>query len=335
MSSTKYRDSQFVQLEQDVHAALTPWISSYKDRSGGEFTDIGYDPNAYPEQRLDVAYSPAKQYPRFIPGRLMLKGLEKALLRHVGSKAQLNSLVKSFRQTPASAGSQTSIAGAAAKRLDNGEAIGVLVDHTEQGDLRDVGLVMGILILAMANNNYRQRAAFLVGLNMSRQAYRGRTVAQELTKAAGIIWVMQDSENRRALDIPKEGVETVNRGAFRALMELRKQGLMLGIVPSGTAMKLVKTEAGEQLVRPEIAEGTMNIMSGLDALLPVGMHQGRIRTGPLYAIEAKGLSKRDRRLYGLGVAEMALHSLAEHNASLANLPVNYRDSHCRSITVNP
>src|SRR5689334_15428631 len=77
------RDAEFLQLEADVHDAMTPWIADFgENRSGGNYFDIGYNPDKYPEQRLDVGYTPPKQYPGWIPDRIKFHRLKQRVARH-------------------------------------------------------------------------------------------------------------------------------------------------------------------------------------------------------------------------------------------------------------
>ena len=209
------RDRDLEQLEATVHEAMTPWIAEFGHRSGGKFYDLGYDPVTYPEQRLDVAYTPPREFPSWVPDSLLLHGLKRALVSHLGTRKKLDEAVEFLQETSANPDSKLSISSDAERRLNRGEALGVLVDHTQENDLKDVAIAIGIMIVAMNDIRYRENAAVFIGLNMSRQGYRGlkkhlwqlrepkRTVASEVTKAAGVIWVMQNSRNRRATIIPE------------------------------------------------------------------------------------------------------------------------------------
>jgi len=309
-------------------------VESYSDRSGRLHFDLGYDPEKYPYQRLDVGYTPEKHYPSWIPNSLKMWRLQKQVRRHLES---VDDAVNLFKNLPASPERDVSISDDVQSRLDNGEVIGVLVDHTESGDLRDVGLAVGTLILAMGDFSNRQRTVLTTGKNMSRQGLKLNkhwwqkkqpmiTVADEISKGMGVLWVWPNSLNANSLkNIPERGRRIVKLAGGRALEELSdKGGVLVGTVPSGTANTVWPKKVGKaDSVRPKVATETYSELAKMDALLPVATYQGRIQPGLVHEIGSSLSSKAENRTDRIAQVEVALRELAQRNSNLMGVNVRY------------
>ena len=332
------RDPEIVRLESETHEALTPWIEEHKERgavegSRVEVTDLGYDPDRYPAQRLDVALTPVKRRP-LIPKPLLFHMMHRAISRNLGSADKTDAMIKTFRETLAFESSPYTISEEFHQRIEAGETLGVISDHTDRGDLRDLAYITAGIVLALNTRKIREQTFALVGLNISRQAINDQSVVDKASDAFGIIWVIQDTDSRKALSIPEEAVSQANRGALRVVNKIRERGGIIGVVAAGSAMDAIKTDDGPRLRRPEVSSGTIGILRRLDGLLPVGMASGVVLPGPMH-IAQKGLSHREDITHRRTLVFDALYDLAQNNADLTGLPIIFDDEQGNEVTVFP
>ena len=323
----KLSPEQLEALEKQTHEAMTPMIDAHIESSGGKVCDLGYDRDKYIYQRLGVAYTaPAdKLYGipiKVIPSRVIIGGMHASVATHLRSVRKANKMVRTFQNTQASEGSDYSIAEDIERRLRNGEAVATINDHLKRGDLRDVALIVGGIGISIGEKWVRDRSVVLLGENISREGYgkKHKPKVEQITQGMGIVWVMQNTDNRKELDIRSEAVKIVNDGASEAIDNLREDGLLAGIVPAGSTTLLVSGGDGEYYHRPP-TRSSVPTLAGFDAVLDVAMKDGEILPGQVHATETLGMSDREKLKSRLEMVDSALVSLALKNAELTGTPL--------------
>lgn len=336
------RDPELVRLERQTHEeAITPWVAKHANQPGSDIVDIGYDPEKYPFQRLDVPLTPAKT--RNLPNLVILTAIKFKLGQSLHSHTRARSMVKTLQDTEAYEGSSTSIAEETAAIIESGGSVDVLTDHTEKGNYRDIAQVIGALILSTGRSDYRYKSAIYLGLNMSRQGRkthrfgRVKPLADQVSEISAIIWTMQNTDSRKEYPFPTEAVRLVARGAKVAKETMEEDGAIFGIVPAGTALELTYDSFGNpKLVRPKVELATIHKLRESRALLPVGMTKEGMLPGPMYVADVTdGLSRKERIAAGNTRVHLALRTLAQNNADLKQIPFSFTDGDGQETTIYP
>jgi hypothetical protein len=333
----EYTHEEVEALDKEFHKKVTPWVEDHAERSGGDISDIGYNPDIYPWQRLSEAYTPPGKIPFWVPNKLIIKGIERALARNLDSPEKARAMVTAFQEAPSAEGSDTSVSDAFVNHIESHETVGILGDHTNNGDLRDIALITAALIASTGESELIEHTAIVMGKNIGRQAVRGKPAVPQATLVGGIVWVMQNTGKRRDYGFSKEVTNYINQGALEAIDRLKKEGLALGIVASASAMTV--DEITQTLHRPPISPGTRMTLKRQDALLPVGMHNGHVIPGPIYvARDSRDKTTQEKRGRKAAMVDEALHTLAQSNANLVSPEykgITYEDADGNLVTVHP
>jgi hypothetical protein len=323
------RDPELLELETQTHEAMTPWIDNHIERYGGKLRDTGYNPDTQTYHRLDEGYTPPTPIPFWVPNSYVVRKIKKALTKEIGSAEKVDEQVRKFKETPAFPGASYSVSEEVERRWRNKQTTAMLVDHLEKGDLRDVALAAAVLEAAIGKKKFREQTATVLGLNIGRQEFQGRIMAETILKIMGIIWVMQDTDNRKALDIPPKAIEIVGDNADKAFLEFFAHGGVIAEVAAGSAMILDYDENGRpKWTRPTVRGAVAGLMQ-MDAFLPVGVYQGEMLPGPMeVADKPKELSRSDKK----EMVVRALSSLAVNDAILTGYPVEFEDLKTKGST---
>lgn len=321
------------ELERETHEALTPWILDHAQQSNGSVSDIGYDRVRYPFQRLDTPYMPPREsiyriHIKIIPTRLIMGGIKASLAKNLGSMQKANDMIEIFRETPAIEGGDKSISQEFEERLGQEQALAVITDHLKKGDLRDIALIMGALIFSIGTKRAREQTSIMMGLNTSRQSYgpKRKPMAEQVSQGMGIIWVMQNTGNRKKLAVPDKAVKIVNDGAKSTIEHLRQKGAAVGVVPAGTTNELVEIDGQDVYRRPPTRAAVSTLMA-FDGILPVAMYEGSILPGSMHFPQpVDALNGRELYLEKITMVNNAMAELAINGAKLTGKPMIFEDA---------
>jgi hypothetical protein len=336
------RTSEIIAAEIETHEVLTPWVAEHNVNSNGIFTDLGYDPDKYPWQRLDVSYTPVLEIPTDVPDEVVLAFIRERLIDHIGSEEKVDDMIRAYQETPAYPESVNSVAEEVNLMVARGETLGIINDHLEKGNYRDVVVNLGVLAVASQNVALRSRMDVLLGFPLTRQAVNGKSVAQETINAAGIIWTMQNTDNRKSRPFPGLAVRVIAKGMNDAIEQRQAEGgLAIAVVPSGTGTNKVPNEFGNEVYERSDVTPSVGIMRWWDGILPVAIRDGAVIPGPIHKIDKlsdedeKKLTRRQRKIRGETMVYAALDTLSQNEANLTHTPVRYQSTGGEIKTVYP
>lgn len=334
MMSSQEREHDIMnllELEAQTHKAMTPMIDAHISTSGNQVCDLGYDRDRYNYQRLEVAHTPASDdlfgIPiEAIPSRVVMGGIQVTLAWHLRSLRKARKMPRTFQETQAFEGSNYSIAEDIEQRLQNSEAVACINEHLIRGDLRDVAIIGGGLGIAIGKKWVRDKSVVFMGKNISREGYgkRRKPKVEQITQGLGVIWVMQNTSNRKDLDIAQEAVKIVNEAAADAIDNLRQDGLLAFIVPAGSTTLLKSDTDGVYYHRPP-TRSSVSTLARFNAILDVAIKGGEIMPGQIHTAEDSAeMSDRDKILNRLEMVDSALVSLAIKNAEITGIPLVFQ-----------
>jgi hypothetical protein len=289
-------------LEAELHDSFTAWVADHAQRIPG-ISDIGYDPRRYPAQRLMESKTEAGALSRWVPSPIFLRVIERKLASILRSQDNADRIIGEFRP----------VAADVATLLDEKRSVALLAGHSD--NLFDVAYCLAGLQISFGVTRYLRRTAIIVNKLMTREAFRGTPMVNTLKLLCNVYWVIPDTESTRAWGVPESAARRVNAGALQALESDLTDGVLVGIIPTGTAARQEIVDGRLRLTMPPISSGTARLLERFDAFLPVAMWDHVPRAAPLSfdANEAIGV------LWSL-TAELAGASVVYHEMPLDGQP---------------
>lgn len=289
-------------LEEELHHSFTAWAGDHAERIEG-ISDLGYDPKRYPAQRLVESKTEAGLLSRWVPSWVFLRVLRRKLASVLRSREKADRVIRTFHD----------VAPGVAKLLDEGKSIALLAGHTD--NLFDIAYALAGLQVSFGSTRHIRRTGIIVNKLMTREAFRGTPMVDTLKLLSNVYWVVPDTESTRRWGIPEEAARIVNANALEALEEDLKRGVLVGVIPTGTAARLEQVDGELRVTMPHISPGTVRLLSRFDAFLPVAMWNDVPQAAPLChdlngAIEALAAA----------TAELAGASVAYHEPTLDGRP---------------
>jgi hypothetical protein len=171
------------------------------------------------------------------------------------------------------------------------------------------------LQISFGTTRYLRRTGIIVNKLMTREAFRGTPMTDTLKLLCNVYWVVPDTASTRAWGVPEEAARIVNAGALQALQTDIARGVLIGIIPTGTAARQELVDGTLRLTVPPISAGPARLLAQFDAFLPVAMWDHVPKAAPLSrdANEAIGL-------VGSLTAELAGASVVYHEMPLDGQP---------------
>ena len=192
--------------------------------------------------------------------------------------------------------------------------------------LHDIGTLHGAIAIALERSGLIGRNATILNKVMSREAFRGRPVAEILARFGAIYWVIPDTENAERWGISQRVSRYINASAMRALLTDMRSGLVVTLAPSGTAMRSQLGASGDvqSLTIPRIGEGTAHLLSRFDAYVAGAIWEGRVNLGRLTTFgPRRGKTREDGERLAV---DAVANAMIEVTRSATGLPVHYNPS---------
>lgn len=281
-------------LESELHRSFDPWVRDHAERIDG-ISDIGYDPKRYPAQRLEESKTEAGLM-KWVPSKVFLWVLRRKLVQVLRSQEKAERVIGTFGD----------VAPGVAELLDDGRSVALLTGHTD--NLFDIAFALAGLQISFGSTRYIRRTGIIVNKLMTREAFRGTPMVDTLKLLSNVYWVVPDTESTRRWIIPEEAARIVNSNALEALAEDLKRGVLVGVIPTGTAARHEVVDGELRLTMPHISPGTARLLARFDAFLPVAMWDDVPKAAPICA---------DLR--------SAIDALAATTAQLAGASVAYHE----------
>jgi hypothetical protein len=254
--------------EAELHLSFTAWVADHAKRIAG-ISDIGYDPGRYPAQRLVEAKTEAGPLSRWVPPPIFLRVLERKLASILRSRDAADRVIDEFR----------GVAPEVAALLDEKRSVALLAGHSD--NLFDVAYCLAGLQISFGTTRYIRRTGIIVNKLMTREAFRGTPMVDTLKLLCNVYWVIPDTESTRAWGVPEGAARRVNAGALQALEKDLARGVLVGIIPTGTAARQEMVDGRLRLTMPAISAGTARLLQRFDAFLPVAMWDHVPKSAPL------------------------------------------------------
>lgn len=330
-----------LELELEMHHDFDEWVADHNHRTGGKIKDSGYDPEKYPQQRIDVVTSPAlidiaQTEKQKVAACEELK-LQYAVI--MGSYAAARAQINAFKEAPAFEDSSELLVDTVANYIEDGKSIGLISDHAE--GLFDMAVGQGGLSLALEAKFdtplYINRFNSWVNKLMTRQTVEQQTYSAKnrkvinknvyipylLSIGGGIRWVIPDTENGSHYISDPAISKAVNLGALKSFTQDKKskKGTVEVLVPSGTQMRAKRdsNQKLEYLIAPSIPESSANLLSHLEAIITFSSWSGRVSVSKLIELNYQSRNERAERMPHL--ASEISRLMREQTQNLAGVPV--------------
>src|SRR5262249_54422032 len=127
----------------------------------------------------------------------------------------------------------------------------------------------------------------------------------------------------------ERAVRLVNANAMRTLLRDMREGIVLTLAPTGSAMRPEYAPDGNlrRIVVPPVTQSTAKLICHFDAYIVGTLWLGRFRVGGLGASRAPaGATQRGREDEGRRVVAEAMETVAALTQELAGVPVTYAGS---------
>jgi hypothetical protein len=255
-------------LEAELHQSFTPWVADHAARIP-QISDLGYDTKRYPEQRLRESKSETGALSRWVPSRIFLWVLKRKLASVLRSPEKAERIIAAFRD----------VAPGVAEMLDSGKSVALLAGHTD--NLFDIAYALAGVQISFGTTRYIRRTGIIVNKLMTREAFRGTPMARTLELLSSVYWVVPDTESTRRWGVPEEAARIVNSVALEALEADLRRGVLVGVIPAGTAARHEYVDGELRVTMPDISPGTARLLSRFDAFLPVAMWDDVAKAEPL------------------------------------------------------
>jgi hypothetical protein len=234
-----------------------------------QISDLGYDPKRYPAQKIRQSKSEAGALSRWVPSRVFLWVLRRKLASVLRSREKADRVIATFRD----------VAPGVAELLDDGKSVALLTGHTD--NLFDIAFALAGVQISFGTTRYIRRTGMIVNKLMTREAYRGTPMLKTLALLCNVYWVIPDTESTRRWGIPDEAARIVNASALEALQADLRRGVLVGVIPTGTAARLERVDGGLRVTMPHISSGTARLLSRFHHFLPVAMWDDEAKAMPL------------------------------------------------------
>lgn len=244
--------------EAGLHHSFTAWVADHAKRIAG-ISDLGYDPRRYPAQRIGESKTEAGALSRWVPSPIFLRVMERKLASILGSRDKSESVIGEFR----------GVAPEVARLLDEKQSVALLAGHSD--NLFDVAYCLAGLQISFGTTRYIPRTGIIVNKLMTREAFRGTPMVDTLQLFCNVYWVIPDTESARVWGVPERAARIVNVGALEALRTDLARGVLVGIIPTGTAARQEIVDGTLRLTMPPISAGTARLLEQFHAFLPVAM----------------------------------------------------------------
>lgn len=255
-------------LEVELHSSFTAWAADHAKRIRG-VSDVGYDPRRYPAQRIRESKTGAGALSRWVPSPIFLRVLERKLASVLRSRENADRIVGEFRD----------VAPDVARLLDERRSVALMAGHSD--NLFDVAYCLAGLQISFGTTRYLRRTGIIVNKLMTREAFRGTPMTDTLKLLCNVYWVIPETQSTRAWGVPESAARTVNTGALQALQTDIASGVLIGVIPTGTAARQEVVEGRLRLTMPPISAGTARLLEQFDAFLPVAMWDHVPKAAPL------------------------------------------------------
>ncbi len=305
-----------VAAEEILHQQMAGWAQEQAERdmaTRGLRATVGllpYDPEKFPEQRIDVVASTLK--PHWIRDHLSQDVLMVHMSRRLGKKLGATSLLGSMLLASRFVGSfhEQSLPGSPTKLeqirqlLERGKHVGLVCSHLD-GD--DVAVALGGLQIALGDRAFLGRSFIPVNKLHTRESRDGGDPATaQMTSFTNVTWTIPQTANAERyglLDPEGPGMVVMAEGLryLNSVLRNHDVGRILSIAPTGTGVSQ-PDEQGVQHIQ-EISGATFGVIAKLSAYLPVSIHHdegGRRRWifGDVVPVEGKSAKEKARNIQG-------------------------------------
>jgi hypothetical protein len=301
-------------LERGLHERLGLWAADHARRYS-EITVLGYDPASRPEQRIETFKSPA--------GTVLaaLDDADRFALLQAGYERTLGTGAGDVL------GALAECADDLRDALAGGRSVAVLTGHADT--LYDVGAFGGGVALALGDPALIGRNATILNKVMSRELFSGTPIADLFREFGSVYWVIPDSDSARTWGIDERAIRYINANAMRTLLRDMREGIVLTLAPTGSAMRPEYGPDGQlvRIVVPPVADGTAKLICHFDAYIVGTLWLGRSRVDGIREIPPRsGAGHREREEADRRLVEEAMETMAAMTQELAGVPVSYAGS---------
>lgn len=344
-----------------MHEDFSAWGADHAERYP-KITLVDYDPVAHPEQRIDVAKTPAMINRHFsdpsvigiwetlrkkvakekniaeekVPEDDLVREYRSTILEEfdsqyaelIGGWQKARVFIESFRTEIVDTEEQATASDVIVSRLEEKETVGIVMDHAE--DLFDFAKILGGLSLAVARDHkYKYMGSFSGWVNklMTREEYAGIYIPDLIAWGGSVRWTIPSTENAAKYVVNPEVAGAVNKAALKSFMEDSKRaGTVEVLVPSGSATKKRADDKGEVFLSvPPIPDSSANLLSKFNVLIPCSTWAGRLTVGKMIEVaEHVPRGKKDREAKQK-LAQMIRETLRAQTQELSNLPVVFEE----------
>jgi hypothetical protein len=335
-------------LERKMHRIFTPWSENHrKDYSG--IGVLPYDPNLYPEQRIDNHIIEARIRSTRIPSSVFIWGMRRKIISTFADKKKGQAFVNTFNSTPGYEDTESPLSEVIANEfLDQGRSVAIITDHAD--NLTDIARATAGLSVALATkfgDKYMGDFGILVNKNITRETHKGRKIVSKLSDIAEVHTVMPDTasvEKYRKIasqageEITEEEVGQISKkvtgGSARVIFrrikngkDSKADGLIEGIVPTGqgTIKLLDRHKQVKAHTIPAVTNTAANLLCRFDGAIAVSLIGDEYKISPIIPIK-EILEGSNDPFANLVLTENIMDMLAEQTTEVAGLPVHYQRS---------
>jgi hypothetical protein len=328
-----------LEMEKALHQyVLGPWSADHAGRPGSAISQVEYDRDKYPEQRLDTYRTRMNILPTYLlPSRLLAVMIESKLADAFGSAETARKMVDSFRHRPASQTDSMPLKKRLSMLIDSGETISVVDTHAEfTGGIR----MLAALSAAMSDRRMMRLNTTIISNTMTREEIDGKTIAELVSPVSDIVWVNPDTKSydelvkkqklgSKSSELVKIAGTKANAGAMRELKKSRSKGGLLQWAPfSSTVLRIFDDK--DRLVRlktPTLPSQAPGLLSRSRFTLPFAYWEdgesGEVKWAIGDLIDRNNIEFESKRVRDGIYLEMVIGELCTMLAEVSGVPVEH------------
>lgn len=333
-------------LEVKMHRIFDPWSEAHRQ----QYQNMGvlpYDPETYPEQRIDIHTVPPRIDSTRIPVPVFIWAMRRKLLGTFQDKEKGRKFFESFWTSCASSDEKAPLALVVAEDyLRQGKSVAVVTDHAD--NLTDIARATASLNIALAEkfgSEHMSNFGILVNKNVTREKHQNRSVVRKIGDIASVHMVLPNTQSaekyrkiasRNGDEITEDDVRKISQkvtgGSAKSIFRRIKDGhdgkahgIVEGIVPTGQGTIKLRNKHGAVQAHtiPPVTETAAGLLCRFDAVIAVSLIADEFKISPLIALKDYTTKQKDP-FNNLLVTEDIMDILATQTTEIAGVPVSYQ-----------
>jgi len=306
-----------VALEKELHAKLGPWSKNHKQRYKSMGT-LPYLPAVFKDQMINL---PGRETASWAIGPIH----RRAYIKAVKSAEVADQIISDFASIPAfEEADSPSLVDFTAQLLEEGGSIAVATGHLDSlSDISDFTDGLNLAVAEKYGSRYSDRFKVVVNKLMTRETMLHMPLPNLISIGLAPRWGLP-LVGAEKWEVPQEAQEMVNGLLAKTLMlEQRKRGQVVGIVPAGSAVAQVKDPDSQELQKLvfSYSDATSALFARYDAVIPANRWEDQIKIGSVIPVaKPKGMSNKQ---YGHEITDHLYYVLALQASELTGVPVEF------------